>query len=113
MRFHKSCQLAQVGLLRRIQIESMRENIRHLLFIDLEESFWIGSTSARLRTAGTFFVTALLAGLLTVFTSGIGFPWEFCMIERWKMEHAYLKGGACRSTAMASTCSATGLSGIC
>jgi len=42
--------------------------------------------------AGDFFVCYLLAGLLTVFTLGIGFPWALCMFQRWKDEHTLVEG---------------------
>lgn len=43
-------------------------------------------------SAGDFFVTALLAALVTVFTFYIGTPWAICMIQRWHAEHTIVNG---------------------
>lgn len=45
--------------------------------------------------AGSFFVTAVLAWLVTVFTLGLGYPWALCMIERWKAENTCVEGREC------------------
>ena len=36
--------------------------------------------------------TALLGGLLTMFTLCIGFPWAACMLQKWKMKHTVISG---------------------
>jgi uncharacterized membrane protein YjgN (DUF898 family) len=43
-------------------------------------------------TAGQYFGVGLLAGLLIMFTLGIGAPWAICMLQRWKAENTYLSG---------------------
>jgi uncharacterized membrane protein YjgN (DUF898 family) len=43
-------------------------------------------------SAGDFFVTALLAGILTVFTFYLGMPWAICMVQRWKADHTRIDG---------------------
>jgi uncharacterized membrane protein YjgN (DUF898 family) len=42
--------------------------------------------------AGSFFVTGLLIYLLTAVTLGIGYPWAYCMYQRWKAEHTLISG---------------------
>ena len=46
--------------------------------------------------AGTYFVTGLLAYLLTGCTCGIGFPWAICMVLRWTVENSRVKGSKLR-----------------
>jgi GYF domain 2/Bacterial protein of unknown function (DUF898) len=43
-------------------------------------------------TAGSLFVTGLLAYLLMLVTCGIGFPWALCMFQRWKASHTLFQG---------------------
>lgn len=43
-------------------------------------------------SAGQYFGVGLLAGLLIMFTAGIGTPWALCMIESWKAENTYING---------------------
>ncbi|MBI5647560.1 MAG: DUF898 family protein [Ignavibacteriae bacterium] len=40
----------------------------------------------------TYFGTAILAALLTVFTAGLGFPWALCMKQRWITKHTLIDG---------------------
>jgi uncharacterized membrane protein YjgN (DUF898 family) len=39
---------------------------------------------------GGLIINALLAGLLTLFTLGFGFPWALCMRERWMAKHTVI-----------------------
>lgn len=36
--------------------------------------------------------TSLLAGLLTVFTLGIAYPWAYCMMIGWRVNHTIIDG---------------------
>ena len=42
--------------------------------------------------AATYFGTAILSWLITVFTLGIGYPWALCLFHRWKTKHTYVQG---------------------
>ena len=42
--------------------------------------------------AGTYFGTAILAFLITVFTLGFGYPWALCLFHKWKAKHTYING---------------------
>lgn len=42
--------------------------------------------------AGTYFGTALLAVLITVFTLGICYPFALVLRERWRAKHSYIEG---------------------
>lgn len=42
--------------------------------------------------AGTYFGTALLAFLITVFTLGICYPFALVLRERWRAKHSYIEG---------------------
>jgi phage FluMu protein Com len=41
-------------------------------------------------TAGTYFVVALVSGILSSITLGLGSPWAFCMVTRWQAEHTLI-----------------------
>lgn len=43
-------------------------------------------------TAGTYFEPWLIGGLLTIFTLGIAYPWAYCRLQRWRMEHTFIDG---------------------
>lgn len=43
-------------------------------------------------SAGDFFVVYLLAGLLYMFTLGLGGPWAMCMVKKWESEHTLVNG---------------------
>jgi uncharacterized membrane protein YjgN (DUF898 family) len=47
---------------------------------------------------GGLIINALLAGLLTLFTLGFGFPWALCMRERWMAKHTVIEGKRLRFT---------------
>jgi uncharacterized membrane protein YjgN (DUF898 family) len=42
--------------------------------------------------AATFFGTAILATLITVFTIGICYPYALVLMQRWKAKHTFVKG---------------------
>jgi uncharacterized membrane protein YjgN (DUF898 family) len=42
--------------------------------------------------AATFFGTAVLAAVITVFTLGICYPYSLVLMQRWKAKHTYIKG---------------------
>jgi uncharacterized membrane protein YjgN (DUF898 family) len=42
--------------------------------------------------AGTYFGTALLAFLITVFTLGLCYPFGLVLRERWRAKHSYIEG---------------------
>jgi uncharacterized membrane protein YjgN (DUF898 family) len=42
--------------------------------------------------AGNYIGTALLGGLITVFTFGICYPFALVLMERWKAKHATIEG---------------------
>jgi uncharacterized membrane protein YjgN (DUF898 family) len=42
--------------------------------------------------AGTYFGTALLGLLITVFTLGICYPFALVLRERWRAKHSYIEG---------------------
>ncbi len=42
--------------------------------------------------AGDFFVTGVLAFLVTALTFGICYPWALVMKERWVVEHTLVEG---------------------
>lgn len=42
--------------------------------------------------AGTYFGTAMLALLVTVFTLGICYPFGLVLRERWRAKHSYIEG---------------------
>lgn len=42
--------------------------------------------------AGTYFGTAVLALLITVFTLGICYPFALVLRERWRAKHSYIEG---------------------
>ena len=42
--------------------------------------------------AATYFGTAILGWLITVFTLGIGYPWALCLFQKWKAKHTYVEG---------------------
>ncbi len=42
--------------------------------------------------AGTYFGTAMLALLVTVFTLGICYPYALVLRERWRAKHSYIEG---------------------
>ena len=35
---------------------------------------------------------SILGSLITTFTFGICYPWAYCMIHRWKMQHTVING---------------------
>ena len=41
--------------------------------------------------AATYFGTAILGWLITVFTLGIGYPWALCLFQKWKAKHTYVQ----------------------
>jgi len=41
---------------------------------------------------GTYFGTAVLALLITVFTAGICYPFAIVLRERWRAKHSYIEG---------------------
>jgi uncharacterized membrane protein YjgN (DUF898 family) len=43
-------------------------------------------------SAGDFVGTAILAGLLTLITFGIGYPWALCRLQGWKASHTTIGG---------------------
>lgn len=46
--------------------------------------------------AGTFFLTSLLALLITVISFGILYPFALVMMQRWKAENTYVNGAQLR-----------------
>jgi uncharacterized membrane protein YjgN (DUF898 family) len=42
--------------------------------------------------AASYFVTSLMALLITCFTFGVGYPWALCMKERWRCHHTFISG---------------------
>lgn len=42
--------------------------------------------------AGTYFGTAILALLITMFTLGICYPFALVLRERWRAKHSYIEG---------------------
>ena len=48
--------------------------------------------------AATYFGTAILASLITLFTFGIGYPWALCLFQKWKAKHTYIEGRRLRFT---------------
>lgn len=42
--------------------------------------------------AGTYFGTAMLALLVTVFTLGICYPYALVLREQWRAKHSYIEG---------------------
>jgi uncharacterized membrane protein YjgN (DUF898 family) len=42
--------------------------------------------------ASTYFGTALLAALITLFTLGICYPYALVLRERWRAKHSYIDG---------------------
>jgi uncharacterized membrane protein YjgN (DUF898 family) len=42
--------------------------------------------------AGSYLGTAILAGLLTLVTLGLGAPWATTMVQRWRTRHTYING---------------------
>lgn len=42
--------------------------------------------------AGSYVGTAILAGILTIFTLGIAYPWALVMMEKWRVENVSLNG---------------------
>ena len=41
--------------------------------------------------AATYFGTAILAAIITIFTFGIGYPWALCLFQKWKAKHTYIE----------------------
>lgn len=39
-----------------------------------------------------YLLWAILGGLITVITFGIGFPWAACMLYRWETSHTVING---------------------
>ena len=48
--------------------------------------------------AATYFGTAILASLITLFTFGVGYPWALCLFQKWKAKHTYIEGRRLRFT---------------
>ena len=42
--------------------------------------------------AATYLGTSLLAGLITVCSLGIAYPYALCLRQRWKAKHTYING---------------------
>jgi uncharacterized membrane protein YjgN (DUF898 family) len=42
--------------------------------------------------AATYLGTSLLAGLITVVSLGIAYPYALCLRQRWKAKHTYING---------------------
>ncbi|WP_194921812.1 hypothetical protein [Catenulispora rubra] len=42
--------------------------------------------------AATFWGTALLAGLVTIFTLGICYPFGVVLMQRWQAKHSFIDG---------------------
>ena len=42
--------------------------------------------------AATYFGTAILSCLITVFTLGIVYSWALCLFQKWKAKHTYVQG---------------------
>ena len=40
----------------------------------------------------TFYGTAILSFLITIFTFGLGYPWALCLFHKWKAKHTYING---------------------
>jgi uncharacterized membrane protein YjgN (DUF898 family) len=39
-----------------------------------------------------WFGWVILGGVITSITAGLGFPWAFCMLSRWKINHSVING---------------------
>ena len=42
--------------------------------------------------AATYWGTAILGGLITIFTLGIFYPFALVLLERWRAKHSYIDG---------------------
>jgi uncharacterized membrane protein YjgN (DUF898 family) len=42
--------------------------------------------------AGTYWGTAVLAALITIFSLGIAYPFALVLVERWRAKHSFIDG---------------------
>jgi len=51
--------------------------------------------------AGTYWGTALLGAVITIFTLGICYPFAVVLLQRWRSKHTYIDGRQLRFTGSA------------
>lgn len=51
--------------------------------------------------AATYWGTAVLGGMITLFTAGICYPFALVLMERWRAKHSFIDGAQLKFTGSA------------